>query len=288
MVLHYNCVCHAPTYIYGACRYTTKVAAPADFTHDPDVARRVGLTNATPEMLRLLSASVFAHVASSCEVATAMSNVPMITATDPVVVISSAPPERRMCQRWGQRLAPNNSLQRYMVRPESMEALNFFDYHTRYFVSKVRGVPHTHTHTHTHTPARPSKHRAATSTPWAPCSTHCMQAAQETAPVATDGLGASVYERARGQIVRFSTYNPGSQPNEFVFQVQLQHVCFRTESELLSGDNTSCIDECYDRGIITCEEDLQVGACIHMRMAQYALLHHRCASLRNMSRCRTW
>jgi hypothetical protein len=67
-----------------------------------------------------------------------------------------------------------------------------------------------------------------------------------------------VYAPAKPRIVRFSDPNPATKPEAYFYDLLLEHVPFRDESELLSASNKSrtYFEECKLRGIVSCLEDL--------------------------------
>ena len=76
-----------------------------------------------------------------------------------------------------------------------------------------------------------------------------------------DGLGNKIYRRPPDQPVRFSTYNPGVNPDAFFYNVLLEYVPFTSECDLFGPDNQKARDsfkECVRFGIITNEDDLLV------------------------------
>ncbi|KAL6750080.1 P-loop containing nucleoside triphosphate hydrolase protein [Haematococcus lacustris] len=60
-------------------------------------------------------------------------------------------------------------------------------------------------------------------------------------------------------LICVSAYNPGTQTEGFAYNLLLQYIPFHAESELLSPENVTqtYYDECWLRGIIACEDDVQ-------------------------------
>ena len=117
-------------------RYTVKANHVADISTNVDAAKRLGLGDASEEMLHLLSTTVLAKVISPCEAAAIACGFPIVEQSDAVGVINTAPPEHRKRVRVGVSLnIPQVDV--YCQRPAEFEAMTLTQYFKAFLVTKV-------------------------------------------------------------------------------------------------------------------------------------------------------
>lgn len=230
-------------------KYAVKANHLAQLSTDAGIAQRLGLTDATPEMLHLLATTVLAHPVSPCEVAMHMAEISMVEHSDPVTVIHTQPPELRTRIRTRGGLSiPHVDM--YCARPVPLQHYTLVRYFTEFRVTKVRTRWPTachYMHACHHCPAE--QH-----VPTAP------QEVLQSEHHGTDTFGNHLYKRPDDQPIRFSVYDPAANTEAFFYNVLLRHVAFRSEAELISAGYASRTyqEECWTRAIISDDADLQV------------------------------
>jgi hypothetical protein len=190
---------------------------------DTDNAERLGFTG-SDEQLQLLSSMVLAKTVSPCEAAAALAGFPVVDKTCKVVYIPTFPPEQR-CQPVGKaKVVIIPKVELYCGRPTEFEDLTLTKYFKQYTLNKKPLVSLGDV-------------------------------------LGVDSFGNSVQRRAAGEPVRFSMPHPKTNPEGFFYNVLLDNVPFRLEDALLSPENgpRSYYSECCLRGLISDEEDLEVG-----------------------------
>ena len=160
-----------------------------------------------------------------------MLQIPAVTMSATVKSIASHPPAMRTVSvRHGNMC--KTAMENYCRRHPDLEALSYKEYHRTYILSKDAHL----------TPASYRK-------------------------IGLVG-GDTQYEMLNPPLVRFTNFNPASEPEAFAFNVLLEHVAFRDEGQALDATSSNhllnyynqerCyLTECILRGIIQDGDDLE-------------------------------
>jgi hypothetical protein len=203
-------------------KYALKCEPTGNLNLDTCTLTRLGITGLSEVQMQLASAMILSKPISPCEAVLYLLGIQPVTFSNTVTKIDSKPPESRtilICNNSANSAA--HPVDKYCVRPNSIPAsVTFTEYFQTYRLSR---------------------------TPLA--SMQC---------VGQDTFRNYVYKLPTPAIIRFSDYHPAYSVEGCCYNMLLQKVPFRSETELLSrGDGVSYLAECVARGMITSQADLE-------------------------------
>lgn len=169
-------------------RYATKADQPAEVILDTSSATRLGLVGSL-EQLQLWSSMITSKLVSPCEAAATLAGIPIVQKSTTPEFIPTYPPDQRSI-RGGAETSNNVFLPPvdiYCGRPSMFHDMTLTQYFTKYTVNK-QSLPSL------------------------------------GAVIAKDAWGNHIQARHPDQPIRFSTFNPGTDPEGFFYNILLQQV----------------------------------------------------------------
>jgi hypothetical protein len=213
-------------------KYALKAEPAGRLRIDADAARRLGIQGLSHTELQLISAMVISNVVSPCEAALHLLGIDIVN-MPAVLYIASTPPDMRtrMVTGRGSRAKPA-PVDLYCSRPRSLKKVKFTNYFQQYTTN--------------------SSETATVKDGNKSVRLECM---------GRDTYGNYVHRLPpqHHAVVRFTDFHPANHMEAYFYNILLQNVCFRSEHELLSAENTerSYFVECQLRGLVTCQEDVE-------------------------------
>jgi hypothetical protein len=200
-----------------------------DLTHEA-TAKALGLQGLSQSQQKLVAANVVNQLVSPGEAAMHMVGVPMVYLSTTVVVVSTAPPLRRMRVVTEHGRTTLASVTKYEMRPEAVRALTLYQFFDDHVLKHVK------------IPASPGEVLVGPS-------------------INSDIYGGYIlYKRSPDSdtIVRYTDAHPVHQTETFFYNLLLRRFAFDKETDLLSEDNPdgSYYTEVLMRGIVTDEDSL--------------------------------
>jgi hypothetical protein len=201
-------------------KYTLKCEPHGVLNMNPDVAAALGMQNLSPTQLKVIASMYCARPVFPCEAAMSLLQIPIIDKDVSIQTVNSFLPAHRCRSSTKARTITLAPVDKYVARPDSLDAITFTDYFKQYEISKTE---------------KPNADL-----------------------VGSDTTGAYIYKRAHPASVRYTDYHPGNQPEGFFYNVLLGKVPFRLERSLLSAENLhdSYYVECFLRGIVSDVDDV--------------------------------
>jgi hypothetical protein len=203
-------------------KYALKCEPTGHLNLDTNTLRKLGITGLSEAQLSVASAMLLSKPISPCEAVLYLLGIQPVTFSSTVTKVDSKPPDKRTILINNSSVnAAAHPVDKYCARPSAIpSSITFTQYYQHYRISK--------------TPLPSMQY------------------------VGRDTLQNYVYELSTPAIIRFSDYHPAYSIEGYCYNMLLQHVPFRHESQLLAeGDGVSYLAECVARGLITSKDDLE-------------------------------
>jgi hypothetical protein len=182
-------------------------------------ARHLGLVDATPLQLQLISATITTKPVSPTEAALSCLQIPIISKNVGVKYVDSKPPNLHTKMVTKSKILGFHPIDIYCAQPSNMAQYTFTKYWKQFSPQQ--------------------------------------QELKKKKCLGKDKLGFFVYKSEH--LVRFTDFNPGKHVEPFFFNILLNNVVFFKECKLISPTNLagSYYHECFVRGIVKTIDCLQ-------------------------------
>lgn len=203
-------------------KYAMKCEPAGHLTVHPEAMTMLGIQELDPAQLVVASALIMSKPVSPAEAALSLLQIPLIWASSKVTYVNSAPPALR-CRTVsrGGTVFPH-AVDKYAARPADAETHTFYSYFSGHVIGQQSRV-------------------------------------RNAEIIGQDVFGNNIFAyRDTERVVRFTDYHPVSQTEAFFFNLLLQKVPFRSETDLLTPDNHSAtyFEQCIRYGLVTTIEDI--------------------------------